>query len=158
VTYATTGFDKSTKPLKYNIEFVSANPTGYLHLAHARHAALGDSLSRIIKEAGNGVQKEFYINDLGNQINNLTISVLIRYFNICGIDTLLLDECYKGKEIIEVAQKIFDEYGNKYISTKTQEYKILDENVSLFFKDYSTKFMLEKFKEHLSNIDTVFDI
>jgi arginyl-tRNA synthetase len=157
-TYAEKGFEKSNPPLKYNIEFVSANPTGYLHLAHARHAALGDSLSRIIKEAGNIVEKEFYINDLGNQINNLTASVVIRYLNICGIEKPLLDECYKGKEIIEVAQKIYEEFGDKYTNVRMDEYRILDKDIYLFFRDYSTSFMLEKFKEHLSSISTSFDL
>ncbi|BBP92946.1 hypothetical protein BsIDN1_65640 [Bacillus safensis] len=68
------------------VEFVSANPTGDLHLGHARGAAVGDSLCNILDKAGFDVSREYYINDAGNQINNLALSVEVRYFEALGLE------------------------------------------------------------------------
>ena len=99
------------KGRKINIEYVSANPTGFLHIGHARGAAYGDSLANVLKFAGYDVTREYYINDAGNQINNLEKSIIVRYHNLCGLDDTLGDNSYHGEDIIEVAKKIYDEYG-----------------------------------------------
>lgn len=95
---------------KVNIEYVSANPTGFLHIGHARGASYGDSLARIMQLAGYDVTREYYINDAGNQINNLEKSIKVRYENLCGNDISLPENGYHGKDIIEVAKTIYDEY------------------------------------------------
>ena len=93
---------------KVNIEYVSANPTGFLHIGPARGASYGDSLARIMKFAGYDVTREYYINDAGNQINNLEKSIKVRYDNLCGVDSELPENGYHGKDIIEVAKSIYE--------------------------------------------------
>ena len=80
------GSKKINNDYKYNIEFVSVNPTGAIHIGHARGAAAGDSLARIMKKAGYNVTKEYYVNDAGNQIHNLTISIIERYKELHGLN------------------------------------------------------------------------
>ncbi len=91
---------------KYNIEFVSANPTGILHLGNARGGAYGDSLARILKFSGYDVTKEYYVNDAGNQITNLALSIKCRYLELCGKDAVMPENGYFGAEIITIAQKL----------------------------------------------------
>ena len=91
------------KGKKVDIEYVSANPTGFLHVGHCRGAAYGDSLARIYKKAGFDVNREYYINDGGNQIENLVKSIYARYNELYGLPFELDDDCYHGKEIIEIA-------------------------------------------------------
>ena len=82
---------------KVQVEFVSANPTGDLHLGHARGAAVGDSLCNILAKAGYDVSREYYINDAGNQINNLANSVEARYFQALGLDKPMPENGYHGR-------------------------------------------------------------
>jgi arginyl-tRNA synthetase len=83
----------------YNIEFVSANPTGLLHIGHARNAAIGDVLSRVCQCYGISINKEYYINDAGNQIDKLGLSLLIRYKQKLGKHDELPEDSYHGQEI-----------------------------------------------------------
>ncbi len=105
---------------KIDIEYVSANPTGFLHVGHCRGAAYGDSLSRIMKKAGFDVNREYYINDGGNQIENLVKSIYARYNELYNLPFELDDDCYHGSEIIEIAKMIKEEVENKY--TKPLKY------------------------------------
>ena len=92
---------------KYNIEFVSANPTGPLHVGHCRGAILGDTLSNLLKFNGNNIIKEYYVNDSGNQINNFTMSVYYRILEIIKNKEFPDDEnLYPGDYIINIAKKI----------------------------------------------------
>lgn len=129
---------------KINIEYVSANPTGFLHIGHARGASYGDSLSRILKFAGFDVTREYYINDAGNQINNLEKSIIVRYNNLCGIDDALPENGYHGKDIIEVAKSIYEEYGNSASGD--------------IFRKKGVEFLLSKIKKDLDNFRVGFDI
>ena len=99
-----------------NLEYVSANPTGYLHVGHGRGAAYGDSLSRIMKKAGYKVNREHYVNDAGNQITNMALSVYERYKELYGEEAVMKDDYYHGKEIIEIANMIKEEYQDYYIT------------------------------------------
>lgn len=129
---------------KVNIEYVSANPTGFLHIGHARGASYGDSLARIMKFAGFNVTREYYINDAGNQINNLEKSIKVRYENLCGIDSNLPENGYHGKDIIEVAKSIYEEY---------------KENApSYIFRKKGVDFLLKQIKKDLSDFDIDFDV
>jgi len=123
---------------KINIEFVSANPTGILHIGHGRGATYGDNLARIMSFSGYDVTKEYYINDAGNQMNNLGISIKERYNEICGLECNLPEDGYRGKEIIELAQSIYNEYND----TK------LDEDIE-FFKQKGLEKLLNQIKKDL---------
>lgn len=129
---------------KVNIEYVSANPTGFLHIGHARGASYGDSLARIMKFAGYDVTREYYINDAGNQINNLEKSIKVRYENLCGIDSELPENGYHGKDIIEVAKSIYEEYK--------------DDAPANIFRKKGVDFLLKQIKKDLSDFDIGFDV
>ncbi|MEG0994654.1 MAG: arginine--tRNA ligase [Bacilli bacterium] len=132
---------------KINIEYVSANPTGILHLGHARGASIGDSLSRIMSFAGFDITREYYINDAGNQMNNLGKSIKIRYLNLCGIDEELEEGLYHGKEIIEIAKTLYEKHNNS----------LIDKEIS-YFKQLGLEILLEEIKSDLKLINVEFDI
>ena len=99
----TSGHDEKNKPQKIQIEFVSANPTGPLHVGHGRGAAIGDSLARLLKFNGWDVTREFYYNDAGAQIDNLTKSVHARCHNMDPSDPAFPEDGYRGEYIVEIA-------------------------------------------------------
>ena len=133
--------------IKVNIEYVSANPTGYLHIGHGRGATYGDNLSRIMKFTGHEVTREFYVNDAGNQMNNLGISIKERYKEKCGLDYKIPEDGYHGKEIITLAEKIYSEY-------KDQK---LDESIE-FFKQEGLSVLLAQIKKDLDKFRVNFDV
>src|SRR6478609_92395 len=107
---------------KVQVEFVSANPTGDLHLGHARGAAVGDSLCNILAKAGYDVSREYYINDAGNQINNLANSVEARYFQALGRDDKPMPEDgYHGEDIIGIGKRLAEEHGDQYVEMDEKE-------------------------------------
>ncbi|OGP67330.1 MAG: arginine--tRNA ligase [Deltaproteobacteria bacterium RBG_16_44_11] len=106
---------------KVQVEFVSANPTGPLHIGHARGAVVGDVITNLLKTAGYNVSKEYYINDAGNQMNNLGKSVLLRYREILGEKIEFPENCYLGDYIKEIAENIIKKEGNKYLTTNQEE-------------------------------------
>lgn len=124
-----------------NVEYVSANPTGTLHLGHARGAALGDSISRILKKAGYDVTREYYINDAGNQIDHLGESLIARYLQLFGIDAPVPEDGYHGEEIIRIAKSLKDEVGDAYVENAREH---ID-----FFKKYGSRLLLEFIKQDL---------
>ncbi len=128
------------------IEFVSANPTGYLHIGHARGGAYGDSLANIMNKAGFDVHREFYVNDGGNQINNLARSIEARYLQELGIDASMPEDGYHGPEIIKIAKDILEANGDVY---KKDGFD--------FFKEYGLEFLLNGLKEHLNEYRITFD-
>lgn len=130
-----------------DLEYVSANPTGYLHVGHGRGAAYGDSLSRIMKKAGYRVNREHYVNDAGNQITNMALSVYERYKELFGLPIEMKDDYYHGKEIITVAEEIKNEYGDKYLSQIDLD----------FFKEYGTKKLLGNLQRDLARFNVTFD-
>ncbi len=103
------------------VEFVSANPTGPLHVGHGRGAAVGDSLCRILRAAGFRVESEYYINDVGNQMNTLGRSVYLRYQQVLGRKVDFPDECYKGEYIRDIAIEVAREHGAKFLDTEIDE-------------------------------------
>ncbi|MEG0977526.1 MAG: arginine--tRNA ligase [Bacilli bacterium] len=134
------------KNKNYNIEFVSANPTGILHLGNARGGAYGDSLSRILTFSGYNVTKEYYVNDAGNQINNLGLSIKARYLEICKKEFEMPENGYFGKEIIEIATKLHNEFKDTLIDTP------LD-----YFKNLGITSLLSKIIEDLKEYRIEFD-
>ena len=111
------------KNKSYNIEFVSANPTGILHIGNARGGAYGDSLARILKFAGFDVTKEYYINDAGTQIDNLGLSIQARYFELCNKEFEIPENGYHGPEIKVIAKEIFDKYQDGWLNEPLQSFK-----------------------------------
>ena len=95
-----------------NVEFVSANPTGDLHLGHARQAALGDSICRLLAAAGYKVTREYYINDAGNQIHNLAQSLKAIYYELLGRQVTLPEDGYHGQDVIDIAKQLVEEVGD----------------------------------------------
>lgn len=132
---------------KINIEFVSANPTGILHLGTARGAAYGANLANIMSFAGYDVTKEYYINDAGNQINNLGISLKERYKGLCGLEENMPEGGYYGNEIIDIAKYIKEKYSDKK----------LDEDIE-YFKKVAVDYLLDIIKKDLSDFKVTFDV
>ena len=141
------------KKLWYNIEFVSANPTGLLHIGHARNGAYGDSLARIFEANGIKVDREYYINDGGNQINKLALSVLIRYLQVFGKKIELPEDSYHAQEIVETAKLLKHQFGDKFVNVKFDENKILDEQANKIIGDVSKNYLLGIIKEHLAKLN-----
>lgn len=139
------------KGLKVLIEFVSANPTGPLHLGHGRGAAVGEALSNLLGRAGFRVTKEFYINDAGKQVALLGLSVFARYQELLGVvDYPFPDEGYRGDYVIDIAKDIISHIGDKY--------KAVDfNNARQYFTDYSCARMLELIKADLAGFGVSFD-
>ena len=104
------GRQHAVKPEKINVEFVSANPTGPLHVGHGRQAALGDAISTLLQTQGHDVSREFYYNDAGNQIVNLGISVQVRIRQQHGEKIELPDDGYRGDYIVEIAQRYIEQH------------------------------------------------
>ena len=103
------------------VEYVSANPTGPLHVGHGRGAAIGDSLSRILSFAGFSVETEYYINDAGNQMDTLGKSVYLRYQELFGREVEFPKECYQGDYIKDIARKMSAKYGDRFLDTPLKE-------------------------------------
>lgn len=132
---------------RVNLEFVSANPTGYLHIGHGRGAAYGDSLARIMRKAGYIVSTEHYVNDAGNQINNLVLSIYERYKQLLGLPFKLGEDYYHGKEIIEIAEKIVLEKGDFYLNNPYEK----------DFRTFGVNYLLEGLKNDLKRFNVEFD-
>lgn len=99
------------------VEFVSANPTGPLHVGHGRGAAYGDSIVRLLKVVGYQVCAEYYINDAGRQMDILATSVWLRYLEICGEKFTFPSNAYRGNYVYKIAEKIFSKYGKDFFKT-----------------------------------------
>ena len=145
------GQSDAGKGQKIQVEFVSANPTGDLHLGHARGAAVGDSLCNILESAGYEVSREYYINDAGNQINNLALSVEARYYQALGQDKEMPADGYHGKDIVEVGKQLANEYGEKLLEKS-------DEERFEFFRQYGLEYEMAKLKTDLENFRVPFDV
>lgn len=146
--YGKTDFGKGEK---IQVEFVSANPTGDLHLGHARGAAVGDSLCNVLAAAGYDVTREYYINDAGNQINNLALSVEARYFQALGIEKEMPADGYHGQDIIEIGKTLAEQYGDKFVHMSEEER-------FEFFRNYGLNKEMDKLKKDLEDFRVKFDV
>ena len=142
---------------KVLIEFVSANPTGSLSIAHARQAAVGDTIAKIMKFAGYDVTKEYYLNDEGNQIGMLGKSLGIRYLEAKGETTVAFPEDgYHGEYLKDYAQELISSSSHEILATVDS--KSLDDNkVIQFFSDYAVGKILKEIKDQLDCFDVTFD-
>lgn len=136
---------------RIQIEFVSANPTGDLHLGHARGAAIGDSLANIMDMAGFDVEREYYVNDAGNQIQNLVLSAEARYFEALGIEKAFPEDGYHGKDIIELGKELADKYGDQYVNASEEERREVFRKDALAFETAKLKADLDEFRVHFDS-------
>ena len=145
------GCSASGKGKKVNVEYVSANPTGDLHPGHARGAAIGDSVTRLMKMAGYDVTREYYVNDAGNQIGKMALSLQARYLEACGVKAEVPEDGYHGQDLIDIAGKIKEEIGEQYKETDPAE--------SLeYFRTYGLKAELAKLQDDLREFHVEFDV
>lgn len=132
------------------VEYVSANPTGPLHVGHGRGAAYGSALVNLLRAAGYNVQSEYYINDAGNQMNNLAASVNARYLELLGKKAEIPENGYHGADIIDTARAIIEQDGDKYLQ--------MDEKDRLeIFKNRAYEEKLKALKRDLESFNVTFD-
>lgn len=145
-------YGKSTlpEPCKVDLEYVSANPTGPMHVGHGRWAALGDSIARVMRHAGYDVDEEFYINDQGNQMNVFADSLVVRYQQALGLDVEMPEASYGGGYVKELAQQIIDRDGDKWLSVDPDERRVE-------FREIGYSAMMENVKETLEIFGNHFD-
>ncbi|MBQ7594449.1 MAG: arginine--tRNA ligase [Synergistaceae bacterium] len=132
------------------VEFVSANPTGPLHIGHGRGAAVGDSVARILAFTGWNVQREYYVNDSGLQITNLGKSTQARYFELLGKSSEFPEGGYKGEYIYDLAREIIELEGKKFLDVPAEE--SLD-----YFKKYAAEKIMSSIREDLETFRVEFD-
>ncbi len=116
--YGASDFGKGKKVL---VEFVSANPTGPMHIGNARGGAIGDCLAAVLEKAGYNVSREFYVNDAGNQIEKFATSLEVRYLQLYKDGIEMPEDAYKGADITEHAKSFAAEYGDKYVEAESSE-------------------------------------
>ncbi len=131
---------------RYLLEYVSANPTGPLHLGHGRGGIIGDILARVLKFLGHDVVREFYINDAGRQILKLGESLRARCLEVLGEDVVFPEDGYKGEYLLDLAREILVEYGDN----------IKDKEIS-FFAEIAKKKLLDQIKNDLMDYGILFD-
>ena len=138
------------KGKKIQVEFVSANPTGPLHVGHGRGAAVGDSVANILLFCGYNVEKEYYINDSGRQINTLGRSVFLRYKELFEADVQFPEDCYQGDYVRDLAGKVRDDNGDKLFSQG-------EEDAISYCARFAAENILSEIKEDLESFGVVFD-
>ena len=142
---------------KIDIEYVSANPTGDLHLGHTRCAAVGDSIASLLDWAGYDVTREYYVNDCGNHVEHLGHSLRARYHELFGEPLDLAEDDYHGQDLIAIAQKIKDQFGDKYLQDSKESHDFfirfgIDSELSKIWKD------MDAFRVHFDKVSYESDI
>lgn len=138
------------KGKRVQIEFVSANPTGPLHLGHGRGAAVGAALSNLLEAGGYEVEREYYINDAGRQVKLLGLSVFAKYQQLLGLEYPFPESGYRGDYVEGIARQVIDRYGSKYSEMSFRE-------AEDFFTDFSYREMLAGIENDLKDFKIVFD-
>ena len=136
---------------RVQVEFVSANPVGPMHVGHGRWAALGDSIARILEHAGNDVQREFYVNDAGVQMDIFAVSVSARYLELCGREVEFPENGYRGAYIGDIAREIFDAEGDRWADAPAAERES-------HFKEQAYTAVLKHLKRVLHGVGVDFDV
>ncbi len=144
------GYGDSTigEQTKINVEYVSANPTGPLHIAHARGAVIGDALANLLAKAGYDVTKEYYINDAGSQIDTLARSSYLRYREAFGEEISIPEGFYPGDYLVEVGENLKARDGDKWLKADEAEWLPV-------VRDFASDAMVVKIKEDLAKLDIV---
>lgn len=145
------GRDDIGKSKKVQVEFVSANPTGPMHMGNARGGALGESLAALLKAVGYDVTKEFYINDAGNQIENFGLSLEARYLEIFGQESQIPEGGYHGEDIKEHMRALAETEGNRFLFMDSPSRRA-------YFIEYALEKNLKRMRQDLENFGVTFDI
>ena len=135
---------------KIQVEFVSANPTGDLHIGNARGAAIGDSLAAVLDMAGFEVEREYYINDAGNQIDKFARTLNSRYLTACGVDNEFPEDGYPGADLKELMEQLYGEIGDKYLH-------VGEELRKEYLAEYGLKNKLASIKSSLERFGVTYD-
>ncbi|MDI6688735.1 MAG: arginine--tRNA ligase [Desulfobacterales bacterium] len=138
------------KGMKIQVEFVSSNPTGPLHVGHGRGAAVGDAVANILLFCGYDVEKEYYINDSGRQINTLGRSVFLRYRQLFGENIEFPDDCYQGDYILDLAGLIKEDNGRAFLDQKEDE-------AVLYCARFAAKNIIAGIRDDLKSFGVEFD-
>ena len=138
------------KGKKIDVEFVSANPTGDLHLGHTRCAVVGDDICRLYEKAGYDTTREYYLNDCGNQVEHLGHSLRCRYHELFGEESELGPDDYHGVDLIDIAKSIKEEYGDKYLKDNKESHD--------FFISYGIEKEFSKIKADMANFGVKFTV
>jgi arginyl-tRNA synthetase len=144
-----------------NVEFVSVNPTGPLHVGHARYASYGDALCRIFDFAGHEVTREFYVNDYGTQMLRFAQSLAARYGQRLGLSTPLPEDAYQGEYVLDLADRLLAEVGERYrpaLEAAGDDVTSLPADVIAAMKAWGRDAILEMFRGTLSRLRVSFDV
>ena len=133
------------------VEYVSANPTGPMHVGHGRNAVTGDAVARLLQWTGYQVTREYYVNDYGAQVQTLARSVHVRYQQLLGRDASLPPSSYPGEYVVDVARKLKDEFGDRWLDAPEREWLPL-------FRDRAVEHVLALIREDLASIQIEFDV
>ena len=136
---------------KIQVEFVSANPTGNLHMGNARGGAIGDSLANILKLAGNEVEREFYINDAGNQIEIFALSLEARYLQLTGQDVVFPDNGYAGQDVVDTVKELIKEHNDILLELPAAERR-------QYMVEYAVKKKVSYIKKTLEGFGIYYDV
>jgi arginyl-tRNA synthetase len=136
---------------KVQVEFVSANPVGPLHVGHGRWAALGDALASVMSHAGYDVEREYYINDYGTQVHNFGLSISARYLETLGMPAEFPESGYRGQYIVDIARRIVDERGDEFA-------KMPDDERGRAFIEMEYPRMLDSIRATLGRMNVLFDV
>jgi arginyl-tRNA synthetase len=137
--------------IKVQVEFVSSNPTGPLHIGHGRGAVVGDVVANILDFAGYDVQREYYVNDAGTQMNKLGHSTWCRYMELLGHEVPFIEDGYQGEYIYDVAREMINQYGDAFLDMPFEE-------ALPVFKTDSSQYILRGIKEVLERFRVIFDV
>lgn len=145
------GNNNSGDHLKINVEYISVNPTGLLHMGHARGAAWGDSITRLMQRSNYDVTREYYVNDGGTQIDNLVLSLLERYKQLHGLDFQVPEDGYHSEDLIEIVEAINKNHGHELLDWSLEkQLKVLEEE--------GVKLELDRIKEDLKEFNVEMDV
>lgn len=138
------------KGQKVNLEFVSANPTGPLHVGHARGAVYGDALGRLLEFSGYDVTREYYVNDGGAQVDTLARSTYLRYLQANGMEISFGPDSYQGNYLVDIGEKLKDKFGNRFVDKPEMAWLET-------FRQFSISEMLKLIKNDLLSLNVVMD-
>jgi len=136
---------------KVIVEYVSANPTGPMHVGHGRNAVTGDGVARLLRWSGHAVTREYYVNDYGAQVQTLARSVHLRYQQLFGRDVVMPPKSYPGDYVIDIARALKDEHGDRFLDAPEQEWLAP-------FRDRAVAHVLELIRGDLAAINIAFDV
>ena len=136
---------------RVNVEYVSANPTGPMHVGHGRNAVTGDVVARLLDWSGHAVTREYYVNDYGAQVQTLARSVHLRYQQLFGRDVQMPPQSYPGEYVVDVARRLKDEHGARYLDAPEGDWLAI-------FRDRAVEHVLELIRGDLAGINIAFDV